>query len=174
VACAVTGDAERGRELSEEASRGYRRLLGADHPFTHACATDLALNLRALGEHEAALLADDSALRALQRTLGADHYYSLCCSVGLVHDLFHTGRLEAALSRSEDTRAHFREQYGPDHVYSLICEHNHQVLLRRLGRESSGPSLSQNLASVLGADHPDVRRANADELIECDITPIPL
>ena len=174
VACAVTGDAERGRELSEEASRGYRRLLGADHPFTHACATDLALNLRALGEHEAALLADDSALRALQRTLGADHHYSLCCSVGLVHDLFHTGRLEAALGRSEDTRARFREQYGPDHVYSLICEHNHQVLLRRLGRESSGPSLPQNLASVLGADHPDVRRADADELIECDIAPIPL
>ncbi|SEG16301.1 Tetratricopeptide repeat-containing protein [Thermomonospora echinospora] len=174
VACAVTGDAERGRTLSEEARRGYHRLLGADHPFVHACGTDLALSLRALGSHDAALLVDDSSLHALQRRLGVDHYYSLCCSVGLVHDLFFTGRLEAALSRSKDTLARFRAHHGPDHVYSLVCAHNHRVIAERLGREPSQPDPLPDLTRALGADHPDVRRAGAGELVECDIEPIPL
>ncbi|REE95485.1 FxSxx-COOH system tetratricopeptide repeat protein [Thermomonospora umbrina] len=173
LACAVTGDAERARRLGESALTGYRRIMGNDHPFVHACAADVALTLRALGGHEAAHVVDDTSLRALGRLLGADHYYTLCCSVGLIHDLFHTGRLEAARSRSRDTLARFRARYGPDHVYTLACAHNHRVIGAALGVDDD-PDTLPDLRRSLGAGHPDVRRAAAGGLIECDSEPIPL
>ncbi|MGI5207357.1 FxSxx-COOH system tetratricopeptide repeat protein [Spirillospora sp. CA-108201] len=174
ASCLAAGDAGRARGLGEAALAEHRRVMGMDHPFSHACAADLAMALRGLGDHEAARVLDDTSVRELRAALGADHYFSLCCSVGLVHDLFHMGRLEAARIRSNETWERFRGRYGPDHVYTLACAHNHRVICGALDLEGPDGDPVGALADVLGAGHPDVRRAGEGRLLDCDIAPTPL
>jgi hypothetical protein len=48
----VLGETQAARELDEDTLTRRRRVLGEDHPDTLASATNLAVNLRALGETE--------------------------------------------------------------------------------------------------------------------------
>ena len=48
-------------------------MLGSDHPSTLTCASELAADLRALGEYQAALELDEDTLARRRRVLGDDH-----------------------------------------------------------------------------------------------------
>jgi hypothetical protein len=64
-----------------------QRILGADHPDTLRSASNLAIDLRALGEHVAARDLHNETLQRQQRILGADHPDTLRSASNLAIDL---------------------------------------------------------------------------------------
>jgi hypothetical protein len=56
LTCAALGQHEQGCQLGEDNLSRRRRVLGEDHPDTLTSAHNLAVGLRALGEHEQARL----------------------------------------------------------------------------------------------------------------------
>lgn len=167
------------RRLAERALTGYEAIMGRDHPFTHVSAATLAICLRALGKHQAALDAAGSAFEKLRANgLGQDHFYAMCCSVGLTNSLVMLNRLDEAYVLSLDQLRDFWRVHGRQHPYSLACAHNHAIICKRLGRESPqlppGTDPVSDLRKRLGIDHPEVRSAAAGVLLECDAEPIPL
>jgi hypothetical protein len=62
-------------------------VLGEDHPDTLISATNLAKDLRALGEVPAALDLDRDTLGRRRRVLGQDHPDTLASATNLAIDL---------------------------------------------------------------------------------------
>jgi hypothetical protein len=52
-------------------------VLGENHPDTLALAGNLAIDLRMLGEYQAARELDEDTLARCRRVLGEDHPYTL-------------------------------------------------------------------------------------------------
>ena len=62
-------------------------MLGEDHPDTLTSASNLAITLRALGEHQAARELDEDTLARRRRVLGQDHPSTLISASNLAADL---------------------------------------------------------------------------------------
>lgn len=176
LALGTPEDAAEARRLSEQALAGYRQVLGDDHPFTQACAADLGIALRRLGEYQSALEIDEEALHAMVRLMGPDHHYALCCAVGVLNDLHLLGEFDAAHDRSVDTLERFRRVHGPTHPLTLVCAYDHRVLCDAMGRavDPDAQDPVAGLRSALGRDHPEATRAARGELLDCEIEPTPL
>ncbi|GAA2397661.1 FxSxx-COOH system tetratricopeptide repeat protein [Actinomadura vinacea] len=175
LARAAAGSPGPGRVLAEEALASYRRTLGEDHPFTSACAIDLGILLRVVGDVQTALDTDRAALEALRRdgSMGPDHYYALCGAAGMAKDLYLLGELGAALDLAEHARDGFRARHGPRHPYTLACAHN-VATIRRAAGLPGGAADPGALAGLLGEHHPEVRAAARGDLLDCDIALPPL
>jgi Tetratricopeptide repeat len=75
------------RDLAQDNLDRSRRVLGEDHPDTLTSATDLALDLRDLGEVQAARDLDQDTLDRRRRVLGEDHPETLASANNLAADL---------------------------------------------------------------------------------------
>ena len=62
-------------------------MLGEDHPDTLGSANNLAIDLRNLGEHQAARDLDEDTLARCRRVLGEDHPDTLGSANNLAADL---------------------------------------------------------------------------------------
>ena len=62
-------------------------MLGEDHPDTLLSASNLAADLRTLGEHQAARELDEDTLARRRRVLGEDHPDTLLSVGNLAADL---------------------------------------------------------------------------------------
>ena len=62
-------------------------MLGEDHPDTLTSANNLAIDLRALGDHQAARELDEDTLARRRRVLGEDHPDTLTSANNLAVDL---------------------------------------------------------------------------------------
>jgi hypothetical protein len=62
-------------------------VLGDGHPSTLASASNLAADLRRLGEHQAARELDEDTLARKRRVLGDDHPSTLASAGNLTADL---------------------------------------------------------------------------------------
>jgi hypothetical protein len=102
----------------------YRAVLGGEHPFTLAAATDLAGVLRATGDVGQARTIDSEALGGLRRSVGADHPFTLSCANGLAADLIATGEAQRAREIALDTLSRSRVLRGAEHPDTLACAFN--------------------------------------------------
>jgi hypothetical protein len=66
-------------------------------------ASNLAIDLRELGEHQAARKLDEDILARRRRVLGGDHPDTLASASNLALDLGAPGEHQAARERNEDT-----------------------------------------------------------------------
>ncbi len=66
-------------------------MLGEDHPSTLASAGNLAFDLRALGENQAARELDQDTLARSRRVLGENHPSTLVSANNLAADLHALG-----------------------------------------------------------------------------------
>jgi ornithine cyclodeaminase/alanine dehydrogenase-like protein (mu-crystallin family) len=80
-------------------------VLGEDHRDTLASASNLAADLRALGDHQAARELDEDTLARSRRALGEDHPDTLASADNLAADLRELGDHQAARELDEDTLA---------------------------------------------------------------------
>ena len=178
LARAAAGSPGPGRVLAEEALAGYRRSLGEEHPLTAACAIDLAILLRVVGDVRAAFEADQAAVAVLDGAVGPEHYFTLCGAAGMAHDLYLLGESNAAREMAASALEGFRRRHGPSHPYTLACAHDLEVVGRGAGGAATGPvsrgGAVEELASLLGGLHPEVRAAARGELLDCDIELPPL
>ena len=62
-------------------------MLGEDHPDTLTSASNLAVDLRNLGEYQAARELDEDTLARRRRVLGEDHSQTLRSADNLARDL---------------------------------------------------------------------------------------
>jgi hypothetical protein len=85
------GDGDRlagaARDLDQDTLDRRRRLLGQNHPDTLASASELAIDLRNLGQERAARDLDQDTLDRRRRVLGEDHPDTLATANKLAADL---------------------------------------------------------------------------------------
>ena len=124
------GDPEIAGELSAA-------LDAMDGSFTRAEA-GLPIDLRHLGEVEAARELDKRTLARRRRVLGEDHPDTLWSAHNLAADLRQLGEVEAARELDEDTLARRRRVLGEDHPDTLWSADNLAVDLRHLGETGEG------------------------------------
>jgi hypothetical protein len=89
-------------------------VLGQDHPDTLASAGNLAADLRALGETQAARELDEDTLARMRRVLGENHPQTLKLANSLATDLAERGKTQAARELDEETEARRRRAHGGD------------------------------------------------------------
>jgi tetratricopeptide (TPR) repeat protein len=166
---------ERAQELGQEALATYREVLGADHPFTLACATDLAIVLRTMNVLDEAADLDERTYVALEQVVGPDHPYSLCSASNMTNNLALAGRPAEALELSREVLARSRSARVADHPLTLACAANHAVDLREAGHAGEAAALynetRRRYTERLGPNHPDVISMERGLRAECDIEP---
>jgi tetratricopeptide (TPR) repeat protein len=146
------------RPLHERALELRHARLGDNHPDTLESASNLAVNLCALGQYEEARQLNEDTLTRCRRVLGADHPRTLESAGNLAIDRWALGQYEEARQLNEDTLTCRRRVLGADHPDTLISAHGLAVDLRMLGHYEPARQLAQDTLTrrrrVLGADHP--------------------
>ena len=116
-----------------------RRVLGEDHPDTLASANNLAVDLRDLGEVQAARDLDQDTLDRRRRVLGEDHPDTLASASNLAADLRELGEVQAARDLDQDTLDRRRRVLGEDHPDTLASANNLAARPARPGRGAGRP-----------------------------------
>ncbi|MGH3779390.1 MAG: tetratricopeptide repeat protein [Pseudonocardiaceae bacterium] len=145
-------------QLDEDTLTRYRRVLGNDHPDTLRSAHNLAVGLRALGEHEQARELGEDTLSRRRRVLGDDHPDTLLSAHNLAVGLRALGEHERARRLHEDTLTRRRRVLGDDHPDTLRSANNLANNLSALGEHEQARELHEDTLTrrrrVLGNDHP--------------------
>ncbi len=116
-----------------------REVLGGDHPATLASANNLALDLRAVGDHQQARTLDEDTLARRRSVLGDDHPSTLNSANNLARDLHALGEHQQARTLDEDTLARRRSVLGEDHPSTLGSANNLGLDLHALGEHLNRP-----------------------------------
>jgi Tetratricopeptide repeat len=101
--------------------RTATRQLGTDHVHSIICAINLASDLAALGETEAAVAMDIESSERSDRVLGVDHPTSLAVSLNLVIDLRTLDRGQEAETRYVDVLTRYRRTLGEEHPATIAA-----------------------------------------------------
>jgi hypothetical protein len=152
------GEPRSARSLFQRSLVLYRRL-GADHAGTLAAATNLAENLRVLGDHRRARELDEETLIRRRRGLGHDHPDTLASANALALDLHDLGEHRLARDLGSDTLGRRRRVLGEDHIDTLISASNFARDLYAFGEYEAARELNEDTLvrrrRTLGDDHPN-------------------
>jgi tetratricopeptide (TPR) repeat protein len=175
--CRMCGLADEALLYAQEAHTASRQL-DPRHPFTAACAVNLAAVRREAGEYAQALRLDEEAREILTASLGEDHPYTLAARVDLASDLAGLGRTAEAAALGESTLAQCGRVRGDSHPYTLQCAANLAMDLRALGRMEEADRLEgetlERYRNTLGPEHPEYVGARDRVRGTCDIEPPPM
>jgi hypothetical protein len=108
---------------------------GDDHPNTLGSASNLAANLRALGEVERALELDEDTVARCRRALGEDHPHTWRAIISLADSLRMAGDYERATQLNEEILAYQRRVLGETHPDTVKAAHNLAADWDVLGRK---------------------------------------
>ena len=140
-------------KLAEKA----RRVLGDDHPDTLRTVGNLASDLRALGDAEAARTLNEDTLARCRRVLGDDHPDTLRTVGNLASDLRALGDAAAARALHVDILARCRRVLGDDHPDTMTAAGHLARDLRALGDAAAARALHEDILArsrrILGDDH---------------------
>jgi tetratricopeptide (TPR) repeat protein len=167
------GDVVEAIRVGEAAMERYRIDFPA-HPFTHVCATNLAITYRQAGRGNAARQLNEEALANLTEAFGPDNPYTLCCATNLANDVAAVGDVDTAREMSGDILDRSRVVRGPRQPYTLACAVNHAIDLIATGDPSGTALLTEAVDTMsrmpdFGEGHPDVTLARDGKRIDCDI-----
>jgi DNA-binding SARP family transcriptional activator len=157
------GEPTPARALYERAQDLRRSMLGDDHPDTLQSASNLAISLWALGQHERAHQLGEDTLTRCRRVLGDDHSQTLMSAHHLATCLRELGRYEQARQLGEDTLTRCRRVLGDDHPTTLISAIHLAACLREFRQYELARQLGEDTLTrcrrVLGDDHPQTLRS---------------
>ncbi len=152
------GEPAPARPLRERALDLNRSRLGDDHPNTLESASNLAHDLRALGQYEQARRLGDDTLTRRRRVLGDAHPHTLESAANLVIVRWDLEHYEQAGQLAEDTLTRRRRVLGDDHPHTLESASSLAICLRDLGHYEQARRLGDDTLTrcrrVLGDDHP--------------------
>jgi tetratricopeptide (TPR) repeat protein len=156
----------------------YRKVYGADHPYSFACAGNLAVLSRLMDDPERARQLDQDAHEGLTRKLSATHFYTLTVATNLASDLAMLGDAAAARDLGIQTRERLVHLVGDRHSMTLGCAANLVLDLRATGAKADADSLfavvERGYEQLLGEDHPETRAVVAGERLDFDFDPPPI
>ncbi|WP_229897385.1 FxSxx-COOH system tetratricopeptide repeat protein [Streptomyces finlayi] len=168
-----TGDLDAAAELGREAMQLITEALGADHPHTHATATNLAVTLRLLGRVEEALELNRTAVEGLSERLTPQHLRTLLAKANLASDYAHLGDAAKARELGEEISREAGVVSGDVHPDTLAIRLNLSYDLKATGETERAKELyDRTLATmreVLGPDHPATVNATRGLRANCDI-----
>ena len=124
--------------------------------------TNLAINLRVLGEYEQARQLDEDALDRSRRILGENHPETLRVANNLAVDLQALRQTDAARLLNEDTLARRLRVLGEDHPDTLTSAYNLAADLRALGEYEAARQLDED--GRRRASHPPVETRRESEV----------
>jgi tetratricopeptide (TPR) repeat protein len=116
---AARGEFREALPLAQQAHALHRARLGDDHPDTLSSATNLAIRLADLDEHEQARALTEDTLTRQRRILGDDHPETLRSAHNLANRLADLGEHDQARTLIEDTLSRRRRILGDDHPDTL-------------------------------------------------------
>ncbi|MEV5715828.1 FxSxx-COOH system tetratricopeptide repeat protein [Amycolatopsis mediterranei] len=152
------GDARAALPLFQRAYRLLQNFLGDDHALTLFAASNLALDLNALGEHQQAHDLLEDTLTRNKRVLGDDHPETLTTASNLAGFLSALGEYQQARGLLEDTLTRNKRVLGDDHPDTLTTASNLAAALSALGEHQQAHDLLEDTLTrdkrVLGDDHP--------------------
>jgi tetratricopeptide (TPR) repeat protein len=154
----VTAQYLAARQLAGEAHERWTAAFREDHPDTLRALSNLAANLRALGDFERALDLTQSAVERFRRTLGDGHPDTLWAASNLAVSFHEMGEIVRARELDEATFAGYRRVLGENHPDTLRSANNLAADLRALGEVNRAFELDQDTFArrqALGEDHPD-------------------
>ena len=164
------------RTAAQEVLDVYEGRLGSTHPHSLICQLNIASALCLEGNYPAAEIRARAAARGLGDRLGADHPYTLAANMVLASVLVGQGHRDEA-ERLEDLVANERERVlGPQHPDTLRCRVNLLLTRHELGYATASAvrrTVIDELAALLGAEHPDVGTATEGGRLLCAIDPQP-
>ncbi|WP_290056041.1 tetratricopeptide repeat protein, partial [Amycolatopsis solani] len=97
------------------------RVLGADHPDTLVSASNLAVDLRELGEYQRARELDEDTFARRRRVLGEDHPDTLVSADNLAVDLRELGEHHRARELDEGNFPRTESGTGPGFRARVGC-----------------------------------------------------
>jgi tetratricopeptide (TPR) repeat protein len=152
------GHLGRATTYHQRALAAYRRVLGADHPFTLTSRNNLAGAYGTAGDLGRAIPLYEQTLADRTRVLGADHPETLDSRNNLACAYETAGDLGRAMPLYEQTLADCVRVLGADHPDTLGSRNNLACAYQTAGDlRRAIPLYEQTLADrtrVLGADHP--------------------
>jgi MinD-like ATPase involved in chromosome partitioning or flagellar assembly len=165
-----------GRRAAQEVLAVYEERVGPVHPHSLICRLNISTALCLERDYPAAETEARSAAEGLQERLGAAHPYTLAARMVLASVLASEGHLDEAglLERLISTE---RERVlGPQHPDTLRSRAN--LLLTRRGQGVEGASeerqaVIEELAEMLGPEHPDVSTVISGGRLLCTVDPQP-
>ncbi|HKT04034.1 MAG TPA: FxSxx-COOH system tetratricopeptide repeat protein, partial [Rugosimonospora sp.] len=154
----------------------YQRRLGAKHPHSLICLSNLGAALRAEGDLALARARLQQALDDLREVLGARHPYALAAQINLAVVADEQHDYPEALAQTQSALTALQQVLGPDHPHTLRCEANLALIqYHHQGAEyqSSVELAIDRFARRVGANHPALQALHAGRLLRRIIDPHP-
>ena len=151
-------NAQQAIALGELLLADCERVLGPDHPNTHATRDGLATAYMNGGRIAEAISLYSRALTAYEPILGPDHPDTLTMRNNLATAYHAAGMVTEAISLLEQTQANREQLLGLDHPDTLTSQSNLANAYHAAGMVTEAiPLLEGSLASraTAGPDHPD-------------------
>jgi len=170
----ATGDVSKALEEMIAVTVSYQDALGADHPFSLVCVSNQSAAWRQQGEPDRARELVACAAEGCLRLLGDSHPYYLAAAMNHATCRYDAGDVEGAAEETAASATLMAKALGWRHPDVLACRAN-LALLESGGRgDGSGGLLGgdpattraiDDLAALLGQNHPSVTSLQAGQLL---------
>jgi len=164
--------------LVVDSAARYREVFPADHPYSLACLTNLAVLRRHQGDPREARKLNEQALAGLEAKLGRDHGYSLTVTLNLARDLVALDDFDAACRLGEGTLRRLRKLLSDHHPLALTAAANLSADLMAAGQRERGQELIEQTRvgyeRTLGLNHPDAQAFLEGRPLDADFDPPPI
>jgi MinD-like ATPase involved in chromosome partitioning or flagellar assembly len=170
----VAGRLEQARDGADQVFLVYDRRLGRNHPHTLICRMNISTALCLEEDYENAERLARSAADGLRDRLGASHPHTLSAQMVLASVLAERRTLDAARELEEVVVAEREQVLGAQHPDTLRCQANLLLTQHDQGVEGTTAkrqAVIDNLAALIGPDHPDVTTALKSKRLLCLIDP---
>ncbi|UEM21620.1 toll/interleukin-1 receptor domain-containing protein [Skermanella mucosa] len=140
-------------------SDAMKRLLGTEHSDTLNNMNNLAVTLRAQGDHGGAQALEEQVLALRRRVQGAEHPETLTSMSNLTETLRAQGDHGGARALQEQVLTLSRRVLGDEHPDTLMSMNNLAATLGEQGDYGGARALEEQVLTlrrrVLGYEHPD-------------------
>ncbi|KAI9897353.1 hypothetical protein N3K66_007209 [Trichothecium roseum] len=157
---------EKAETLEVEVLEKRKTKLGADHPFTLASMSNLALAYQRQGRWEKAETLEVEVLEKRKTKLGADHPFTLASMSNLASTYRRQGRWDKAETLDIEVMEKRKTKLGADHPDTLTIMGNLAVTYWKQGRWEKAETLQVEVMETskakLGADHPSTLTSMAN------------
>jgi hypothetical protein len=120
VTLRLEGDPVGARVLDDRAVEQLRSNLGADHPIAVVAGINLASDLAAIGETDAAIALGQEMVDRSRGALGPDHPTALAAELNLIFDQRTAGHGDTD-ARFSDVMTRYRRTLGEQHPATILA-----------------------------------------------------
>jgi hypothetical protein len=172
----ATGKIEDARVAAEGVLVVYQDRLGPVHPHSLICRLNISTALCLEEDFAVAETEARSAVDGLQVRLSSNHPYTVAAKMVLASVRARQGHLAEAAKLEELVTDERERVLGPQHPDTLRSRANLLLTQHELGVDGTSgkrQAVIEDLAVLIGSEHPDVTTALGGSRMLCAIDPLP-